>query len=84
MTDWVQVVRRSAYRPAGTGSVWGFAQIRPFLAGSDTARSLAYLGTWPPLRHVWHVTGYERWLALPAMKQWLGAPLPPGDCLARR
>ena len=39
----------------------------------------AYLGTWQPLRHVWHVTGYERWLALPAMKQWLGAPLQPGD-----
>ncbi len=38
-----------------------------------------YLGTWPPLRHVWHVTGYERGLALPAMQQWLGAPLPPGD-----
>jgi hypothetical protein len=38
-----------------------------------------YLGTWPPARHVWHVTEYERCLALPSMNQWLGGQMPPGD-----
>jgi hypothetical protein len=38
-----------------------------------------YLGTWPPARHVWHVTEYEKCLVIPSMLQWLGGALPPDD-----
>ncbi|MBI1299447.1 hypothetical protein GC175_31345 [bacterium] len=40
-----------------------------------------YMGTWPAVRHVWHVTEYERCLAIPGMRQWLGAPTPANDWL---
>ena len=56
--------------------VWAFSQI-------DLSLRLAFppapefLGTWEPARHFWHVTEYERCLALPSMLQWLDCPPPP-------
>lgn len=32
----------------------------------------AYMGTWPATRHVWHVTEYERYVALSNMRIWTG------------
>jgi hypothetical protein len=77
MTDWVQWFHYQLQASAD-GFVWGLSQISPSLL-DQLPPDPGYLGTWPPLRHVWHVTEYERCLALPSMKQWLGAPLPAGD-----
>lgn len=77
MKEWVPWFRYQL-RASADGFVWGVEQIAPSLLDQLPVEP-KYLGTWPPLRHVWHVTEYERWLALPTMKQWLGEPLPPGD-----
>jgi hypothetical protein len=58
--------------------VWAFSRIEPHryeLAPPEPG----YLGTWSPARLVWHVTEYERCLAYPSMKQWLGGPMPAND-----
>lgn len=77
MTDWVKWFHMQLHASAD-GFVWGFDQI-PAALRDQLPVEPAYLGTWQPVRHVWHITGYERCLALPTMQQWLGAPLPPGD-----
>ncbi len=77
MTDWVSWFRYQL-RASADGFIWGVQQIN-----SAYYRLLpptpSYLGTWPPARHVWHVTEYERCLVLPSMHQWLGGKLPPED-----
>jgi hypothetical protein len=55
------------------GFVWAFEQIAPDLHDKLPPRP-GYLGAWPPIRHVWHVALYERTLAIPSMRQWLGGP----------
>jgi hypothetical protein len=37
------------------------------------------LGEWTAARHVFHMFYYEQYIALPSMKQWLGAPMPSLD-----
>ncbi len=37
------------------------------------------LGEWSAMRHVFHMMQYERTIALPTMRQWLGEPRPPRD-----
>ena len=41
------------------------------------------LGEWSAARQVFHLTHYERTLALPTMRQWLGEPRPPRDAWLR-
>lgn len=65
-------------KASADGFTWGFSQLPAALQDQFPVEP-GYLGTWQPIRHLWHVAGYERFLALPAMQQWLGAPLPPGD-----
>jgi hypothetical protein len=77
MTDWAKWFHYQLQASAESFT-WGFSQIPADLQNQLPVEP-GYLGTWQPLRHVWHVTEYERCLALPAMQQWLGAPLPPGD-----
>ena len=77
MTDWVPWFRYQLQASAD-GFAWSLSQISPALLDQQPVDP-DYMGTWPPLRHVWHVTEYERCLALPSMKQWLGAPLPGED-----
>ncbi len=77
MTDWVPWFRYQL-RASADGFLWGLSQIAPSFLEQLPVEP-GYLGTWPPLRHVWHAAGYERCLALPAMKQWVGEPLPPED-----
>jgi hypothetical protein len=36
------------------------------------------MGTWTPLRHLWHVIGYEEMLVVPSMQQWVGGSMPDG------
>ncbi|MFK7802735.1 MAG: DinB family protein [Anaerolineae bacterium] len=77
MTDWVAWFRYQLQASAD-GFVWAFSQISPQLQDSlPPAPDL--LGDWSPVRHVWHVTEYERHLALPSMKQSLGGPMPNGE-----
>jgi hypothetical protein len=77
MTDWIPWLRNQLNASA-EGFEWALAQIPPALR-DQLPPDPPYLGTWPPARHIWHVTEYECCLALPSMQQWLGGPLPPED-----
>ena len=41
------------------------------------------LGEWSVMGQVFHMLHYERTIALPAMRQWLGEPCPPRDAWLR-
>ena len=77
MTDWTSWFRYQLQASAD-GLVWAYSQISPALRES-LPPDPDYLGTWPPARHLWHVTEYERCLVIPSMNQWLGGPIPPED-----
>ncbi len=73
MNDWDNWFRKQLKLTA-EGMIWAIKQIAPdyyFRLPPDPA----YMGTWPPARHIWHVARYEHLFALPAMKVWLGEPL---------
>jgi hypothetical protein len=76
MTTWSSWFR-AQLQSSGDGFVWAFEQIAPHLRDKLPPRP-GYLGTWPPIRHIWHVALYERTLVIPSMRQWLGDPLPDG------
>ncbi len=59
------------------GFEWGFWSV-PERLREATPIDAGYMGLWPAVRHIWHVTEYERCLALPSMGQWLGGQRP-GD-----
>jgi hypothetical protein len=66
-------------KASADGFEWAFSQI-PGSFRESLPPDPEYLGTWPPARHVWHVTEYERCLAIPQMYQWLNGSIPPeGD-----
>lgn len=73
MTNWVQWFR-DQLKASGDGFIWAFEQL-PKAYHYKLPPAPKYLGTWPPIRHIWHVTGYERALVIPSMRQWLGEPL---------
>jgi hypothetical protein len=77
MTDWVTWFRYQLQASAD-GFAWAFSQIPPALR-EKLPPDPDYLGTWQPVRHVWHVTEYERCLVIPSMNQWLGGSMPNGD-----
>ena len=77
MTDFVAWFRYQL-KASADGFEWAFAQIPPELR-EEIPPDPEYLGSWPPARHVWHVTEYERCLAIPAMYHWLDGPMPPED-----
>ena len=69
MTDWVPWFSYQL-KASGEAFVWAAQQLRPadhFTLPPEPG----YLGTWPAARHIWHVSGYERCLALPALQGWL-------------
>jgi hypothetical protein len=68
MTDWIPWFKYQLQASAD-GFAWAFSQISPSLLDQLPVEP-GYLGTWTPLRHVWHLTGYEQCLVLPTMKQW--------------
>ncbi|MCA0457854.1 MAG: hypothetical protein LCI00_28065 [Chloroflexi bacterium] len=76
MTDWVKWSRQYLHTSAEAFE-WAFSAIDPAYHQSKPPE--ARLGLWSPARHVWHVTGYERCIAMPTMRQWLGAPPLPDD-----
>ena len=72
MTDWVPWFRVHLQTSA-EGLIWAIQQIDPANLQRLPPRP-SYLGTWPPARHIWHVSEYERCVALPSMQQWIGGP----------
>jgi hypothetical protein len=85
MTDWVTWFRYQLQASADA-FIWAFSRIPPAFREEvppDTTSMEgwppAYLGTWPPARHVWHITEYERHLAIPAMRLWLDDKKPSGE-----
>lgn len=77
MTNWVEWFRYQL-KASGEGFVWAFSQINP-ARQCQFPPEPEYFGQWTPARHVWHVTEYERCLALPTMRQWMNEPMPPQD-----
>ena len=75
MTDWVSWFHYQLQASAD-GLIWAFSQISPAFR-ENLPPEPEYFGTWPAVRHVWHVTEYERCLVIPSMNQWLDEPLPP-------
>ena len=74
MTDWA-VWSRYQLQASADGFEWAARQLDPSQHHALPPVP-AYLGTWSPVRHIWHVTEYERCLVLPSMRQWLGGDLP--------
>jgi hypothetical protein len=58
------------------GLAWAAEQVP---AERARLRPPSGLGEWPASRHIFHMLFYEETLALPAMRQWLGGPLPHPD-----
>jgi hypothetical protein len=77
MMDWATWFQQQLQSSAD-GFVWAFEQIAAERHDKLPPRP-GYLGSWPPIRHVWHVALYERTLVLPSMRQWLGGPLADGS-----
>ncbi len=77
MTEFVPWFRYQL-KASAEGFEWAFAQI-PSAFREQLPPDPGYLGSWSPARHVWHVTEYERCLAIPAMYTWLNGPIPPED-----
>ena len=77
MTDWVAWFR-CQLQASADGFAWAFSKIPPAFR-ENFPPAPDYLGTWQPVRHVWHVTEYERCLVMPSMNQWLGGSMPDGD-----
>ena len=77
MTDWVQWFRYQLQASAD-GFIWAYSQIYESVRETLPPEP-DYMGTWPPARHVWHVTEYERCIVIPSMNQWLGGSFPNED-----
>lgn len=69
MTDRLSWFRRQL-RASGDSLVWAFEQISVEYQ-YRLPPAPAYLGDWSPARHMWHVTEYERCVAIPVMQSWL-------------
>ena len=69
MTDWGAWFRYQL-KASADGFEWAYSRI-PSAFLEQLPPDPGYLGTWSPSRHVWHVTEYERCLALPAMSAWI-------------
>ena len=63
----------SQLQASAEGFIWGVEQIPP---ERHYARPPRALGEWTAARHVFHMAYYERAIALPSMRQWLGEPRP--------
>lgn len=66
---------RPQLNSSAEGFVWAFGQLPAeyhFLLPPNPD----YMGTWSPIRHIWHVAEYERCLVIPSMQQWFGKPMP--------
>lgn len=67
LTEWFSYQLKAG----GEGFVWAARQIPEERQNVTPPR-----GGWSALRHVFHLLSYERDLALPFMRCWLGEPIP--------
>ncbi len=74
LTSWF----RYQLTASADGLEWAYRQI-PARLHEELPPDPDHLGTWSPARHVWHVTEYERCLAIPAMTKWLAGPPQPQE-----
>jgi len=72
MTEFVEWFRYQL-KASADGFEWAYSQI-PSSFHVQLPPDPEYLGIWSPARHVWHVTEYERCMALPSMVEWLHGP----------
>ncbi|MEZ4728852.1 MAG: DinB family protein [Caldilineaceae bacterium] len=77
MTNWVSWFRYQLQASAD-GFAWAYEQVPP-PQRDQLPPEPAYMGTWTPRRHLWHVAGYEEWIVIPSMQQWLGGDFPDGE-----
>jgi hypothetical protein len=77
MTDWIAWFRYQL-KASADGFEWALSQIPPAYR-ENLPPDPGYLGTWSPTRHVWHVTEYERCLAIPSMLLFLDGEIPPEE-----
>lgn len=70
MTNYVEWFRYQL-KASAAGFEWAFLNLPPSFLEQPPPEP-QYLGTWSPTRHVWHVTEYERCLAIPSMHCWIG------------
>ena len=77
MTDWPTWFRYQLQASAD-GFVWGLEQLDSALH-EQLPPAPDYMGTWQPARHLWHVTEYDRCVAIPSMRQWFGEAMPAGN-----
>ena len=75
--DWIAWFSKQLQSSA-EGFEWAFESV-PERLRTDVPIDSKYMGRWPAVRHVWHVTEYERCLALPWMRTWLGGERPADD-----
>lgn len=64
---------RHHLKAGADGVVWAVEQTPSHRLFATPPREL---GHWPAARHLFHLYYYDREIALPSMKQWLGQPLP--------
>ena len=64
---------REQLNASGDGFVWAVAQLPPERLFISHPR---FPEDWPAARHVFHMLNYEKKIALPFMRYWLGEPLP--------
>jgi len=63
-------------KASGEGFVWAVEQVPVERQTSSPPKGF---GEWSVARHIFHMLYYERELALPHMRHWLGSPQPPFD-----
>jgi len=61
---------------SANGFVWGTEQVPEARRYTQPPTGL---GEWTVARHVFHLYYYEKTIALPSMKQWLGESMPEGE-----
>lgn len=65
----------SQLRSSGDAVLWAYDQLPP-TRRLETPPDADSFGDWPAARHLWHLAEYERCLAAPAMRLWLGGAMP--------
>jgi hypothetical protein len=74
LAQWFQIQLQAS----ADGFVWGAEQVP---IGRRHLQPPEGLGEWTAVRHIFHMVYYEQTIALPSMRQWLGAESPSIDGL---
>lgn len=74
LPDWFA----SQLREGADAFLWAVEQVPAERRDLDPARGH---GEWSVRRHIFHMVYYERHIALPSMRQWLGDPIVSGEDL---